>query len=341
MTRRQAVIEALEHREHETIPFHMDFTKQALDQLIAYTKDEEIEEKIGSCINIIQYWGWPTQLPGKPGFFQDEFGVIWNRNGAVKDISIVEKPQIKDLEDYHYEFPVFDEKRLRQEYEALVAKNGDRFTVAGFGFCMFERAWSLMGMENVLMSMLICPDELDELFDRICDYYLPMIDLALEYDVDAVYFGDDWGQQRGLIMGPNHWRHFLKPRMARLYQRVKAGGKYVIQHSCGDCHEIFPDLIEIGLDCYQTFQPEIYDIAEMKKLYGKDLTFWGGISTQQCLPYATPEGVRDEIIRVSRILREGGGYILAPTHALSFDVPPENILKMAEVFQHQEKYLSF
>ena len=246
MTRRQAVIEALEHREHETIPFHMDFTKQALDQLIAYTKDEEIEEKIGSCINIIQYWGWPTQLPGKPGFFQDEFGVIWNRNGAVKDIGIVEKPQIKDLEDYHYEFPVFDEKRLRQEYEALVAKNGDRFTVAGFGFCMFERAWSLMGMENVLMSMLICPDELDELFDRICDYYLPMIDLALEYDVDAVYFGDDWGQQRGLIMGPNHWRHFLKPRMARLYQRVKAGGKYVIQHSCGDCHEIFPDLIEIG-----------------------------------------------------------------------------------------------
>lgn len=70
MTRRQAVIEALEHREHETIPFHMDFTKQALDQLIAYTKDEEIEEKIGSCINIIQYWGWPTQLPGKPGFFR-------------------------------------------------------------------------------------------------------------------------------------------------------------------------------------------------------------------------------------------------------------------------------
>lgn len=339
MTRRQAVIEALQHHEHEIIPFHMDFTKQALDQLIAYTGDERIEEKIGSYIYIIQYWGWPTELPDKPGYFRDEFGVIWNRNGADKDIGIVETPLIEDLEDYHYEFPVFDEKRLRSEYEALVASNGDRFTVAGFGFCMFERAWSLMGMENVLMSMLICPDELDELFDRICDYYLPMIDLALEYGVDAIYFGDDWGQQRGLIMGPEHWRHFLKPRMARLYQRVKSKGKYVIQHSCGDCHEIFPDLIEIGLDCYQTFQPEIYDIAEMKRLYGKDLTFWGGISTQQCLPYATPEGVRDEIIRVSRILREGGGYILAPTHALAFDVPPENILEMAEVFRNQEKYL--
>ena len=72
----------------------------------------------------------------------------------------------------------------------------------------------------------------------------------------------------------------------------------------------------------------------------EDLTFWGGISTQQCLPYATPDGVCDEIRRVSSILRRGGGYILAPTHALSFDVPPENILKMAEVFHHQDKYLS-
>ena len=156
MTRRQAVIEALQHHEHDTIPFHMDFTKQALDQLIAYTGDEQIEEKIGSYINIIQYWGWPTQLPDKPGYFRDEFGVVWNRNGADKDIGIVESPQIEDLEDYHYEFPAFDEKRLRSEYESLIANNGDRFTVAGFGFCMFERAWSLMGMENVLMNMQMC-----------------------------------------------------------------------------------------------------------------------------------------------------------------------------------------
>lgn len=63
--------------------------------------------------------GWPTQLPGKPGFFQDEFGVIWNRNGADKDIGIVEKPQIKDLEDYHYEFPVFDEKGFARSMKRL------------------------------------------------------------------------------------------------------------------------------------------------------------------------------------------------------------------------------
>ena len=112
-----------------------------------------------------------------------------------------------------------------------------------------------------------------------------------------------------------------------------------VQHSCGDCHEIFPDLIEIGLDCYQTFQPEIYDIEKMKDLYGGKLAFWGGVSTQQCLPYASPDGVRAEAVRIMKALRRDGGLIIAPTHALPFDVPPENILALLDVFRNQERYL--
>jgi len=339
MNRRQLVIDALEHRDTNPVPFHVEFTQQSLKKMIDYTQDKDIAEKTGSFIHYVQYWGWPTELPDKPGYFKDEFGVVWNRNGADKDIGVVDNPIIQDLEDYEYAFPVCDEKRLRAEFEQLVATKGDRFTVAGFGFCMFERAWSLMGMENVLINMIACPDELEELFDRICDYFCHLVDIALEYDIDGVYFGDDWGQQRGLIMGPNHWRRFIKPRMARLYERVKKKGKYVIQHSCGDCSEILPDLIEIGLDCYQTFQPEIYDIGKIKKLYGKDLTFWGGISTQR-LPYLTPDEVREEAVRTIKILREGGGLIIAPTHALPFDVPSENILALMDVFHDQEKYLS-
>jgi uroporphyrinogen decarboxylase len=195
-----------------------------------------------------------------------------------------------------------------------------------------------MGMENVLMSMISCPDELEEFFDRICDYYLVLVDIALEYDVDGIYFGDDWGQQKGLIMGPEKWRRFIKPRMTRLYERVKAKGKYVIQHSCGDCSEILPELIEMGLDCYQTFQPEIYDIAAMKRLYGDKLAFWGGVSAQQILSRCSPQEVQKEIVRVVQILRANGGLIIAPTHALPYDVPPENVLAMTEVFQNQERF---
>lgn len=338
MTRRETVIQALAHHETDVIPYHMDFTQQALNNLIKYTKDENIKLKLGTYLNYIQYWGWPTEIKERPGYFKDEFGVIWNRNGADKDIGIVDNCVIKDIEDYDYEFPVCDEARLRKEYEQLVASKGDRFTFAGFGFCMFERSWSLMGMENVLCSMITSPDEMEELFAKIGDYFLHLVDIALEYDIDGVYFGDDWGQQKGLIMGPEHWRHYIKPQMKRLYTRVKKTGKFVLQHSCGDCHEIFPDLIEIGLDCYQTFQPEVYDIVMMKEMYGSKLAFWGGVSTQQCLPYATPDGVKKEAARIVKILRKDGGLIIAPTHALEFDVPPGNIMALLEAFQNQDEY---
>ena len=339
MTGRYLVTQALKHQETPIIPYHIDFTAQALENLINYTNEADIESKLEVCINYIQYWGWPTELPDKSEHFLDEFGVVWNRSGADKDIGAVDDPIIKDIEESTYKFPKPDIKRLREEYEQLMANKDDRFTMGGFGFCMFERAWSLMGMENTLTSMILSPDALDELLDKICDYFIELLDVALEYDIDGVYFGDDWGQQKGLIMGATHWRRFIKPRMARLYERVKAKGKYVVQHSCGDCNEILPDLIEIGLDCYQTFQPEIYDMATVKKLYGDNLSFWGGVSTQRCLPYATPDEVKAEVVRVTKAMRKGGGLIIAPTHAIPFDVPPENILAMADVFQNQEKYI--
>ena len=83
MTKRETVIAALKHQETPIVPYHMEFTQQALDQLVAYTRHPNIEEEIGSYLHYIQYWGWPAEIPGRPGYFQDEFGVIWNRNGAV------------------------------------------------------------------------------------------------------------------------------------------------------------------------------------------------------------------------------------------------------------------
>jgi uroporphyrinogen decarboxylase len=338
MTKREIVRAALDHRETDPVPYSIFLTSQALANIINATGDRSIEEKLGSCIVSAEYSGWPEEVPGKPEFFLDDFGVLWNRTGVDKDIGVIDNRIIKDPEHMDYHFPSVDADRLRREFEALIADARDRFTVIGFGFSMFERSWTLMGMENVLMNMISYPEAMEELYDRLADFWIPLLDIALEYDVDGIQFGDDWGQQKGLIMGPNHWRRFIKPRMARLYERVKAKGKYVIQHSCGDCHELFPDLIEIGLDCYQTFQPEIYDIVEMKRLYGNHLTFWGGVSTQRCLPRMGPRQIQEEIIRVVTILRPRGGLIIAPTHAVPSDVPAENILAMAEVFQNQGRF---
>lgn len=342
MTRRERVIAALEHKETDIVPYCCEFTVQEKNNMRRFTGEQQFFQNWGLHIASTQYCGWPTERQDRPEHFIDDFGVEWNRSGADKDIGVVDDPLFPDPEEeLVFRMPVLDEKRLRKEYEALIRSREDRFCIAGFGFCMFERSWSLMGMENLLMRMIIDPDSLEELYDRICEYNLHMIDIALEYkEIDGILFGDDWGQQRGMIMGPGHWRHFIKPRMKRMYDRVHEGGKYVLQHSCGDCSEILGDLVEIGLDCYQTFQPEIYNIEEIKKEYGGQLAFWGGISTQQLLSREKPETVKKETIRILKIMRTGGGYIAAPTHAVPFDVPPENICAMMEVFRNQEKYLS-
>ena len=127
------------------------------------------------------------------------------------------------------------------------------------------------------------------------------------------------------------WRKYIKPSMKRIFEKAKSKGKKIVLHSCGDLRDIMPEVIEIGVDVYNTIQPEIYDIKQLKNEYGKDLTFYGGISTQQLLPYASEREVYDETSRVRDILGENGGYILSPTHAITPDTPLENLWAMIKV----------
>lgn len=120
-----------------------------------------------------------------------------------------------------------------------------------------------------------------------------------------------------------------------MYGRAKEYGMYVCQHSCGDISEIFPDLIELGLDAFNTFQTEIYDVVQMIKMYGDKITFYSGISTQRLLSNATPDEVKNAMRRLMEILGENGGYIVAPTHAMANDIPTENILAFLEVVKNQ------
>ena len=338
MTQREQVIDALQHRSVFPIPYHVDFTMQEYEKMIEYIGNPRFMEAYAPCMHAISYSGRTREIPERPGFFLDDYGVVWNRTGADRDIGVIDRPVISDIEDHDYRFPEVDEETLRAEMEQLMATKGDRFTIAGIGFSMFERAWTLCSMEEVLMAMVAAPAALDRLLNDICEYHLKMIRIMLEYDVDGIYFGDDWGQQKGLIMGKPHWMRFIRPQMQRLYGEVKSKGKFVLQHSCGDIHEILPELVDMGLDCYQTFQPEIYDIQQVKNTVGQRLSFWGAISTQRLLPFADPETVKKETARILNILGKNGGYIASPTHAVPGDVPPENILAMLEVFSNQEAF---
>ena len=335
MTKRERVLSAIQHKAVDYAPYNVGFTRQEHEKVAAYLLDDRFEEKIGNHIDMAYYDGSLSETVPGSGFWRDDFGVLWNRNGADKDIGVLEGIVLKEPDLSGYAFPALDEARLRAEYETLQRGDGDLFRFASIGFSMFERAWTLRGMENLLADMVLNPGFVDELLDAILEYNMRIIDIALEYDIDGFHFGDDWGQQRGLIMGPRHWRRFVRPRLQEMYGRVKSKGKIVSQHSCGDIQEVFPDLIDIGLDVYQTVQPEIYDLKTIKREYGGHLTFWGGISTQKLLPFAPPDEVRRVTKETIGILGESGGYIAAPTHSIPGDVPPENVVAMIEAFHNQ------
>jgi uroporphyrinogen decarboxylase len=193
----------------------------------------------------------------------------------------------------------------------------------------------MAGMETVLMGMVKDPCFVHTLLDRILDFNLKVIDNFCSYDIDGMWFGDDWGMQTGLIMGPDLWREFIKPRLARMYDRVKANGKYVLIHCCGKVDSILPDLIEVGVDVFNPFQPEVMDVYQIKRTYGDDLCFWGGIGVQSTLPLGTVTEVKDEVQRLLEEVGKDGGYIAAPSHSIPGDAKPENILAMIEVLESQ------
>jgi len=341
MQKFERVIAAIEHKETDFTPYHIGFTKQAHEKVANYLGDPDFEGGLGSHVELVRTDGPDLAKEVSTDMFRDEFGVMWDRSGVDKDIGVIsglvfEEPDISQLDI----LPMPDEPAARDLIDKLLNNGKDTFKAGAFSLPLYERAWSARGMDNLLTDMLTEPEFVHALFDKILEYNMRLLDIYLEYDgLHAIYIGDDWGSQRGLIMGPKLWREFIKPRIAAMFDRIKASGKYVILHSCGDNWELFPELIEMGLDVYNTYQPEIYKKYPFKEEFGKDLAVWGGISTQELLPFATTEVVKSETARMIRELGKGGGYIAAPTHWMPGDIPAENIMAMAEVMQNQEKYV--
>jgi len=336
MTKRERVIAAITFQETDFIPYDIGLTQAAHEKMVEFYNDPNFGHNWGGHLVSAYYDGGTAPMPDRENYYKDDFGVIWNRT-VDKDIGVVENLVIPEPDMSKYTLPKVPTDRIRQNCEQMFSWGGDRFTCGSIGFSLFERAWTLCGMENLLIYMHTDPDFVHELLDKIVEFNLEVIDLYLEYDFDAIFFGDDWGQQQGLIMGPAMWRKFIKPPLAKMYARAKEKGRFVMQHSCGDIWEIYPDLVEIGLNTHQTFQPEIFDIHETKRLYHGKLSFWGGVSTQQMLPFETPEGVIKKTKEIMEVMGKGGGLIIAPTHGIPGDVPAENIDAMVRLFQNQGK----
>lgn len=335
ISKKERVLKALSHQQTDVVPYNVIFTKQCLEKVIEFTNNPNIENEIGNHLLIMETEPADGWIEVEPDIWKDQFGVEWDRT-IDKDIGVPRNRLITSSEDLGtYQFPDPDDASRFQDYPRLIKENQDKFIVANLGFSLFERAWSLYGMQELFMAMVLDKKFVHALLDKILEFNLQIIENACSYDIDAMRFGDDWGGQNGLLMGIDLWREFIKPRVKEMYQAVKNHNKYVMIHSCGKVDELFPELIEIGVDIFNPFQPEVMDIFEIKKQYGKDLTFYGGISVQKTLPFKTPQETREEVIRLLKEIGKNGGYIASPSHDIPYDAKPENILAMIDVLKNQ------
>ena len=333
-TKRELVISAIAHKHIQPVPYEIDPTVPIAEKLCAYLNLEhsELFGWFGNCIEAASYRKG-RYLENE--VYEDPFGVKWDRSGVDKDIGIIKEYILKEPEigNYHVPEPNLD---YVDELTAKMLNSGhDSYKLDKIGFSLFERAWSLRGFENFLSDLASEEIFVCELLDQILDYNMKIMDRALTYDIDGFFFGDDYGQQHGMLMSPATWRRLIKPRLAKMFEKAKLKGRTVALHSCGNISAILGDLIDIGLDIYQTVQPEIYGLEAVKENFGAHLTFWGGISTQQTLPYVTPDKLKEIVAYTIRILGKNGGYIAAPTHQVPPDVPVENVVALAEAFKNQ------
>lgn len=332
MTKREVIRAVLEGRCPPYVPWQIGFTVEARAKLINHYGCEDIEIPLDNhFLKLGQDFGFFESLGNDR--YRDVFGVTWDRT-IDKDIGNVEGQVLPRPKLEGYELPDPCSPAYFEDIDERIDRFPDRFRVFQIGFSLYERAWTLRGMEALMMDFLEHPAFVHELLAAIADYNIAHARKAMEYDIDAVYFGDDWGQQRGLQMGPKLWREFIYPQLKRMYGAVREAGKFVMIHSCGDVDELFDDLIAAGLNCFNPFQPEVMDVEQLLKDYRGRLAFHGGISTQKTLPFGTADDVRAETRRMMELGAEGG-YILAPAHDVEGDVPLENMLAMIEEVQGQ------
>lgn len=334
MTPREIVLDAIAHQETPQVPYTFSFEEVVGAKLDAHYGSSAWRDEIK------QYIVWTSAVDTDlktvidERFVRDGYGGIWRQDCRPWHL---EKPPLDQPEWGDYVFPSAQEF-LRPDWKAEAVKtceeNQKSFMLANLGWGLFERSWNLRGFENALMDCITDPDFFGEMLDKLCALYLEFVEYTADLPVDGILFGDDWGDQRGNIVGPDRWRKLIKPRWARIYERVHHHGKIVMHHSCGSIAEILPDIIEIGVDVMESCQPEARGMNpfELKRKFGDKITFWGALGSQSTIPNGTPDELRTAIRRLKSEMSVDGGYILAPAKPLQPETPAENAAAILETF---------
>ena len=320
--------------------------------------DESVLKKLkvdvrGIHPNLPIKWKVSTKEDDNYTYYKDGWGII-RRMPKIKGLHYsftvfpLSNVNTSDLEKYPWPDPTnpaifqgLKEKafRLNKETDAALV------VARPFGNGILNMGAWLEGYENWFRDLILNPKRINKIMDKILELKIKYWDRILteigDY-VDIIVELDDLGTQNSLLISPKIYRKYVKPRQKELFNSIKQKAPvYIFFHSDGAIRDLIPDLIEVGIDILNPVQiglPKM-DAKELKKEFGKYLSFWGGgVDTQHTLPHGTPQEVKDEVKRRIQDLSPQGGFIFAAVHSIQADVPPENFMAMWEALQEYGFY---
>jgi uroporphyrinogen decarboxylase len=358
-TSRDRILKAVDHVQPETTPVNIS-NLYGVERWYAHfgvSDGPALRSRLGLDVEYARpvYHGvyadqgldiWGTPLQGV--FGADGSGYSGERGGyplsEATSIAEIERHRWPTPDEFNFDaaarvlraIPPEKARRLDCKYAMLQpGKEPHECQDGGSWLPLLCSLFNLFGLERTLVNLRIQPALIDAALAKLSDLLLEFTRRALEATrglADFYFFGDDFASQRGMMLSPELWRRFLKPVYRDLFAAIKRYGVRVWFHSCGQFTPVLPDLVDIGLDVWETVQLHLEgnDPRRLKRDFGRHITFFGGICTQRTLPRGTPEKVQAEVRERIRVLGEGGGYICGPDHGVMPDVPIANVLAMIE-----------
>lgn len=336
MNSRERILTTLDHKEPDKVPIDSWLAPEVAEVIIkGLNLDMErdpfaLSKALGNDLLYTMLGfcdGFSSTLKEErkigPNLYKDPFGIKWKQHSQQfgSYCEFVEHPlaDIKNYDNYKLPDPFKVHAKEFQMYEDLIKNEGREYAILGGCACsMFEASWYLRGLENFLTDLMLNKDFAIELLDMTMDYTLKISRKLVEMGVDIIWWGDDVSNERGPYINPQLFRELIKPRYAHMVDEVKKINRNVkvAFHCDGNVGWAIEDFIEVGFEILNPLQPDANNVEEIKRKYGKKLTFWGNVDTRKIMNIGKFSDVAEEIRRVIEILSPGGGHILCTNHTV-------------------------
>lgn len=347
MNSRERVMAVFNHEIPDRVPAWCGASPEFWDKSrreLGIVDDEALRVRFGDDFRRVwtRYVG-PEPALAEGAVYATVFGIQRHGLGYGQPMSHpLADATVEQVHDYPWPDPAWqDVSHIRDDASAF---NREYAVLGGDWSPFFHDAIDLLGMEKLYLEMYDDPAVVDAVLQHIVDYYFEVsrriFDAAADV-IDIFFIGNDFGSQRGPLMGEGLFRRFMLPHLQRLVDLGHSYGRKVMMHCCGGYAPLIPSLIEIGLDGLHAVQPccRGMDLATLKRDFGDKLVFNGAIDSHHVLIEGNPDFVRAKTREVLDIMMPGGGYIAGASHdTILEETPVENVVAMFDAIREYGGY---